>query len=177
LLLGWLVAIFALSALRDPALLAGLLVVAALVFVRGSRSVWRKVLIAVVPITFGLTLFSFLWLRLRDGHAPNFVPFLGLGLRATLIAFVSLSVLARLDLFRALAAWPTLTRLLVITLAQIHALRRIALESLLGLRSRLPRKPRTRDVVRGAGGITASLFTLGQRNARDLTDAMRSRGF
>jgi cobalt/nickel transport system permease protein len=50
-------------------------------------------------------------------------------------------------------------------------------ESLLGLRSRLPRKPRALDAVRGAGGITATLLTLATKNARDISDAMRSRGF
>ncbi|HSN92572.1 MAG TPA: hypothetical protein VLS93_15180, partial [Anaeromyxobacteraceae bacterium] len=62
-------------------------------------------------------------------------------------------------------------------LAQIHALRLLATESLLGLRSRLPRRPRTLDVVRGAGGITGAVVALAARNARDISDAMRSRGF
>jgi cobalt/nickel transport system permease protein len=33
------------------------------------------------------------------------------------------------------------------------------------------------DILRGAGGITGALFTLSSRNARDISDAMRSRGF
>jgi cobalt/nickel transport system permease protein len=70
-----------------------------------------------------------------------------------------------------------LTRLLVIILGQIHALRLLVTESLLGLRSRLPRKPGALDVVRSAGGVTATLLTLASKNARDISDAMRSRGF
>jgi cobalt/nickel transport system permease protein len=64
-----------------------------------------------------------------------------------------------------------------LALAQIHALRLLATESALGLRSRMPRKPGAVDLVRGAGGITGALFGLATRNARDISDAMRSRGF
>jgi cobalt/nickel transport system permease protein len=39
------------------------------------------------------------------------------------------------------------------------------------------RRPGALDVVRSAGGVTATLFTLSARNARDIADAMRSRGF
>jgi len=77
----------------------------------------------------------------------------------------------------ALAPWPTLSRLLVVTLAQIHSLRLLARESWLGLRSRLPRKPSAIDGLRNAGGVTATMLTLSARNARDVSDALRSRGF
>ena len=98
-------------------------------------------------------------------------------LRATLVAFVTFSVLSRVDLLRATAPFPTLSRLLVLSLAQIHALRLLATESAQGLRSRLPRRPRTRDAVRGSGAITVALLSLSARNARDVGDALRSRGF
>jgi len=31
--------------------------------------------------------------------------------------------------------------------------------------------------VHGAGGVTAAMFTLSARNAREISEAMRSRGF
>jgi len=80
-------------------------------------------------------------------------------------------------LLRALGPFPVLSRLLVVTLAQIHALRLIVTESKDGLRSRMPRRPGALDVVKSAGGITATLLMLSVRNARDISDAMRSRGF
>jgi cobalt/nickel transport system permease protein len=86
-------------------------------------------------------------------------------------------VLERVDLLGALAPYPTLARLLVVTLGQIHALRLVLTESRDGLRSRLPRRPRALDVLRNAGGITAVLLAISARNARDVSDAMRSRGF
>ena len=108
---------------------------------------------------------------------PEGAPFVALALRTAVIAFLTFAVLDRADLFRALEPWPTLTRLLVVTLAQIHALRLLAIDSRQGLRSRLVRKPGARDVVRSAGGVTAAMFTLSARNAREISDAMRSRGF
>jgi cobalt/nickel transport system permease protein len=177
LLLGWVVAVFAISATSDLRVLGGASVAAALAFRERIGRTLRRVLISVVPVTVVLSLVSWGWLRFFSGSWPDPIPFLALGLRTVLIAFVTFAVLACVDLFRALAPWPTLTRLLVMTLAQIHALRLLLTESLLGLRSRMPRKPGTLDILRGAGGITGALFTLSSRNARDISDAMRSRGF
>jgi cobalt/nickel transport system permease protein len=177
LLGGGLVAIFALSAASDPRVLAAAGALAAAVFHRGLAGTLRRVLRSVVPVSVGLSVLSFGWLRAVTGRWPDAGPFAALALRTAVIALVTFAVLARVDLLRALAPWPTASRLLVVTLAQVHALRLLATESLLGLRSRLPRRPRALDVVRGAGGITAALFTLSARNARDVSDAMRSRGF
>jgi cobalt/nickel transport system permease protein len=177
LLAAALVAVFALSAVRDLRVLAVATAVALVLFRRGLGSTLRRVVLSVVPVTLALSLVSFGWLRLVGGAWPDFTPFAALALRAGLIALVTFSVLDRVDLLRAVAPFPTVSRLLVITLAQIHALRLVATDSLEGLKSRLPRKPGALDVLRGAGGITAALFTLSLRNAREISDAMRSRGF
>jgi cobalt/nickel transport system permease protein len=131
----------------------------------------------VVPVTAALALASFAWLRLVEGAWPPAAPFAALALRATVMGLLTFSVLDRVELLRALAPYPELSRLLSLTLAQIHALRRLQTESLQGLRSRLVRKPRLIDLLRGAGGITAMLFALAVRNAQETTEAMRSRGF
>ena len=177
ILAGWLVAIFAISAITEVRPLVAASLGAMLVFRHGLLATLRRVLISVVPVTASLSVASWAWLRFMSGQAPEPAPFLALGLRTCLIAFSTFAVLARVNLFHALAAWPALTRLLVVTLAQIHALRLLTTESRLGLRSRLLRKPGAVDVVRGAGGITGALFTLSTRNAQDVSDAMRSRGF
>jgi len=177
LLAAWAVLVFALSAVTDLRALAVAATAALLLFRRGAPRALRRVAIAVLPVTAGLSAASWLLLRLVAGAPPAIGPFLALLARTVLIAFVTFSVLGRVHLLRALAPFPTLGRLLVLTLAQIHALRLLATESALGLRSRLPRKPGTLDVVRNAGAVTAALFTLSARNARDIADAMRSRGF
>jgi cobalt/nickel transport system permease protein len=178
LLLGvWAVAVFGLSALTDPVALALATILAAAVLHRGALHAARRVLRSVAPVTIALSLVSAGWLRLVGGRWPDAAPFVALALRAAVIAFVTFSALARIDLFRALAPFPTASRLLVLTLAQVHALRLVATESLFGLRSRMLRRPGPVDVVRGAGGITGALLTLSMKNARDVSDAMRSRGF
>lgn len=177
LVAGWLAAAFAVSALTDLRALAAAAAAALLVFRRGLARNLRRAARSVVPITLGLSAVSYAFLWVARGARPDWEPFAALGLRAGLVAFLTFAVLDRADLFRALEPWPTLTRLLVITLAQIHALRLLATDSLQGLRSRLVRRPGARDILRGAGGVTAAMFTLSTRNAREISDAMRSRGF
>jgi len=177
LLAAWLVAVFAVSASRDVRVLSAAGLLAAAVFWRGLGRCLGRTIRSVVPVTVGLSALSLVWLRLVGGEWPPLEPFAALALRAGVIGFVTFSVLDRVDLLRALAPFPTLSRLLVVTLAQIHALRLLATESREGLRSRMPRKPGLLDLVRGASGITAALLALSARNARDIADAMRSRGF
>lgn len=176
-LAGWLAGAFALSAVEHLGALAAAAAVALLLFRRGLVRNLGRVARSVVPVTVGLSALSWAFLYAVERRQPPLAPFAALALRAALIAFATFAVLDRVNLLRALAPWPAATRLLVLTLAQIHALRLVATDSLLGLRSRLVRKPGALDVVRGAGGITATLFTLSARNARDVADALRSRGF
>jgi cobalt/nickel transport system permease protein len=176
LVAGWAVSVFALSALTDLAALAGASAVALVLFRRGAGRELRRLAWTVVPLSLGLSLAGWIWLRLLGRPAPV-APFAALAVRAALIAFVTFSAFRRVDLLRAAAPFPTLSRLLVLSLAQIHALRLLVTESALGLRSRLPRRPGTRDVIQGSGAVTAALLTLSARNAREITDAMRSRGF
>lgn len=177
LLLAWLAAVFAVSGLRDPSLLGAAALLAGVLLWRGLPAALGRTLRSVVPVTASLSLASLLWLRWLGGAWPPLEPFLALALRTALIGFLTFSVLARVDLLRALAPWPVASRLLVVTLAQIHALRLLATESREGLRSRLPRRPGALDVARNAGGLTAALVALSARNARDIADAMRARGF
>lgn len=177
LLAAWFAACFVFSALTDPVWLAALLAAMALMFWRQAPAAARRTAVSAVPVTLFFILASWAWVRWVTDQPPDLRAYAGLALRTTLIAFTSFAVLARVDLLAALAPWPTPTRLLVVILGQVHALRLLVTESLLGLRSRLPRKPRVLDTVRGAGGITATLLTLASKNARDISDAMRSRGF
>lgn len=177
LLLAWLAAVFSVSALTELRALTGAGALALVVFRRGlARNCLRMARYA-MPLSLGLSALSWGWLFALRGTPPPVAPFAALVLRAAVIAFLTFAALDRADLFRALEPWPTASRLLVVTLAQIHALRLLATDSLQGLRSRLVRKPGARDLLRGAGGATSALFTLSARNARELSDAMRSRGF
>ena len=177
LLAAWFAACFVFSAITDPIWLAALQIAIALVFWKQAPAAARRTALSAVPLTLFLILASWGWVHFLAHQTPDLRAYAALALRTTLIAFTSFAVLARVDLLAALQPWPGLMRLLVIILGQVHALRLLVTESLLGLRSRLPRKPRALDAVRGAGGITATLLTLATKNARDISDAMRSRGF
>jgi cobalt/nickel transport system permease protein len=177
LLVGWVVAVFAISALTGLRALAVAAAMVLLAFRRGLGRNLRRAGRSVVPISVGLSAISWAFLWALRGARPDVEPFVALALRTAVIAYLTFAVLDRANLLRAFEPWPTATRLLVVTLAQIHALRLLATDSLQGLRSRLLRKPGARDVVRGAGGVTAAMFTLSARNAREISEAMRSRGF
>ena len=177
LLLAWLAGAFAVSALRDLRALGLAAALALLLFRRGAGRALLRTARSVLPVSAGLSAASLAWLRLVGGAWPPLEPFAALALRTAVIGFATFSVLDRVDLLRALAPFPVLSRLLTVTLAQIHALRLVATESRDGLRSRLPRRPGLLDVVRNAGGLTAMLFTLAARNAREIADAMKARGF
>jgi cobalt/nickel transport system permease protein len=177
LLAGALAAAFALSAVTDWRALAAAAAVTLALLARGARAHLRRVARLVLPLSLGASLATVAFDRLAGRAGSGWEPLLALNLRAALIAFLVFAVLARVDLLRALAPWPWAMRLLVLALAQIHALRLLATDSLLGLRSRLPRRPGAREVVRGAGTLTGTLLVLSGRNARDIADALRSRGF
>jgi cobalt/nickel transport system permease protein len=177
LLACWFVACFVFSALTNLLLLAGAMVGVAVLLPRQVPRAARRTLLTAVPFTGAILLLTWAHARFVLHAEPALHAYAALALRAALIAFATFAVLGAVDLLAALAPWPTLSRLLVVTLAQIHALRLLARESWLGLLSRLPRKPSARDGLRNAGGVTATLLTLSARNARDISDALRSRGF
>ncbi len=176
-LIAWLAALFGLSALRDLRVLGAAALLSLVFLHRGGWRNLRRTAKSVVPITAGLSLLSLIVLRIAGGAWPAIEPYLALALRSAVMGFVTFSVLDRVQLMHALAPFPSLSRLLVVTLAQIHALRLVATESRDGLRSRMPRRPGVLDILKNAGGLTGMLFALAERNARDITDAMRSRGF
>jgi cobalt/nickel transport system permease protein len=177
LLAAWLAASFALSAFTDWRVLSAAAALALALLARGAGAHLRRVARLVLPLSLGASLLALALDRLAGRPGPGWDALLALNLRTTLLAFLALAVLARADVLAAVARWPWATRVLVVLLAQIHALRLLATDSLLGLRSRLPRRPRAREVVRSAGPITGTLLVLSARNARDVADALKARGF
>jgi cobalt/nickel transport system permease protein len=177
LLAGWVASAFVLSAVTDWRVLAAVSAVALAVFRRGALRHLGRVARLVLPLSIGASLATLGFERLAGRPLSPWPSLLALNLRTALLAFLGFAVLSRANVLRALEPWPMATRLLVVALAQVHALRLLATDSLLGLRSRLPRRPGTREVIRGAGTITATLLVLSDRNARDVADALRARGF
>jgi cobalt/nickel transport system permease protein len=176
-LLLWLVGCFAFSAVTNLWWLGGGFLAMALLLPRQALRAARRTLLSALPLSLAAVVLTYCHARFILHAAADLQAYAALVLRASLIAFASFAVLGATDLLAALAPWPTLSRLLVVTLAQIHALRLLVRESWLGLLSRLVRKPSALDGLRNAGGVTATLLTLSARNARDIADALRARGF
>jgi cobalt/nickel transport system permease protein len=176
-LLLWLIGCFGFSAVTNLWWLGGGLLAVALLFPRQAWRAARRTLLTAVPLSLAILLLTYCHARFILHVTPDLHAYAALALRAALIAFATFSVLGAVDLLAALAPWPTFSRLLVVTLAQIHALRLLVRESWLGLQSRLLRKPSALDGLRNAGGVTATLLALSARNARDIADALRARGF
>jgi cobalt/nickel transport system permease protein len=176
LLAGWLAASFALSAVRDWRVLAAALLLALVAFRAGAGAHLRKVARLALPLSALASAATLAFDRLAGRAGADAGAIAALNLRTVLLAFLALAVLARADVLRALEPWPAASRLLAVALGEIHALRLLAVDSRLGLRSRLPRRPGTGEVVRGAGAVTGTLLLLSARNARDVADALRARG-
>jgi cobalt/nickel transport system permease protein len=176
LLAGWIAASFALSAVSDWRALAAAAALALALFHRGAGAHLRRVLVVALPLSALASAAALAFDRLAGRAGAGAGTIAALNLRTVLLAFLALAVLSRADVLRALEPWPAASRLLAVALGEIHALRLIAVDSRLGLRSRLPRRPRTAEVIRGAGAITGTLLVLSGRNARDVADALRSRG-
>lgn len=173
----WLVAVFGVSAVADLRALGVLALLALALLWRGALAALRKVALSALPLTVFLAAASWAWVTLLERRAPDVLPFAALLARTCLIAFLTFAVLARVRLLPALAPWPTLSRLLVISLGQIHALRLLMSESALALKSRSPRKPTMGTLIANSGSLTGAMLSLSTRNAREITEAMRSRGF
>jgi len=101
LVVGWLAAVFAISALTDLHALAAVAAVALLVFRRGLGRSLRRAARSVVPLSAGLSAISWAFLWAARGARPDLQPFVALTLRTTIIAFVTFAVLDRANLFRA----------------------------------------------------------------------------
>ncbi|MGC4121483.1 MAG: hypothetical protein QM765_44295 [Myxococcales bacterium] len=177
ILAAWLVAVFGVSAVSDLRVLGVVALVSVAVLWRGALKALRRVALSAFPLTLFLAAASWGWVWLWERRTPELLPYAALLARTCLIAFLTFAVLGRVQLLSALAPWPTLARLLTICLAQIHALRLLLSESALALKSRLPRKPTVATVIANSGGLTGSMLSISTRNAREITEAMRSRGF
>jgi len=99
-LVAWAVAVFTLSAISDLRLLLLSGLAALLLFRRGAARVAARVLAVVAPPALGLSLVSWGWLAVTGGNPPV-APYAALLARTLVIAFLSLSVLRRVDLLRA----------------------------------------------------------------------------
>ncbi len=175
-LAGYLAAVLAISAVTDVRTLGALWLAAFLFFARDAPAALRRALILAGPYVLVVVAAVALSRRQATGAWDFGEVGAGVALRCLLLAFVSLATIRRLNLAKALAFSWTLSTLLAVTLSQVFLYRRLIRDFALALRSRTPRRPRTSEALRSSATLTGSCLTLAVHHARDVADALRSRG-
>ncbi len=176
LLLGlYLAAIIAATLVHRPTLLAGGLLLVALLSGREAARIGRGALLAVLPFAGVLSLSMLAAGHLAGGSVPAYL--LRMNLRLLLLTWMSLLLTRRVNLFRALAFSPRLSALLVLASGQIRVTRRLLAEFRLALASRSPERPGLRLLYQHAGATGRHFLRRSLRDGEELAQALRSRGF
>lgn len=175
LLIGWLLAIIAITFVHDPLQLA-ILVALALVLQGGAAP--RTALRALAAVAFVNVAVSFAFvLSAWMSGEPWGVFVLRLNLRVFLLALITFWMVRRVDLVRAAAVTPSLQFLVVLVLGQIRTLKAMLLDYRLALASRSATRPSLRIRMRSAGSQVGAMMEKAERNSEQLNQGMRARGF
>lgn len=175
LLIGWLVAVVAVTFLHDPAWLAGLLLATLALQGRQAPGVLRRALVAVVFVNVSV---SVAWIAAALWHdQPWLNVVLRLNLRVLLIAVLTFAVLRRVDVVRAVEPLPALRFVTVLVLGQIGALSRMLADFRDAFASRSPTRPPLKIRFTHAGRQAAALVDKAERQCDELNQGMRARGF
>jgi cobalt/nickel transport system permease protein len=105
------------------------------------------------------------------------LPLMRLNLRVFLLTLLSFSVMAHINLFKALRFSEPLTYTLVLTQSQISTFRRASEDFQLALASRSLNPPTLRDRYRSAAATVAWLFEKSFFASKEIALALKSRGF
>lgn len=174
-LVSWLAAVVAITFVHDPGLLAGLLLLA--LAAQGARApkIALRALIAVtlVNLTVSIAFVASAWLSGEEWML--FV--LRLNLRVFLLALLTFWMIRHVDLARAAAPWPALQFLVVLTLGQIRSFTTLLTDYRMAFASRSPTRPPLRVRFGSAGRQAAAMMEKAERQAEELNQGMRVRGF
>lgn len=159
---------------HDPALLAlGLLVALAL----AGAERWRilgKSLLAILAFNLSVSLGYVLVALWRGDFRPEWL--LVANLRVLLMVTLGFWFVARVDLLKALAGWPTATLVATLALGQIRSFERMLRDFRLAFESRNIARPRLIDRRHQAGAQAVALLDKAQAQSTEVALAMRSRG-
>ncbi|NWG32016.1 MAG: ABC transporter permease [Rhodocyclaceae bacterium] len=97
-------------------------------------------------------------------------------LRVLLMAYLGFWCVARVNLLKALQAWPTATLVAALALGQARAFERLIRDFRLAFASRTPCRPRLGDRRHHAAAQAMALLDKAQAQSTEVALAMRSRG-
>lgn len=151
--------------------LAGAVIIAG----REAPSIAKRSLLAILLFNSVVTL-SYASLALYQGEFSSHYVLL-LNLRVFLLTFLTFLLGRKFNPFRAFVFSRTLQYLLTLSYSQVMNFRRTFHDFRLALRSRLPARPRMRDLNRHGAAVISYFLDKSMHNAVTITQALKSRGF
>ncbi len=164
-----------LTSIHDVRFLGTAVVAVLLLSGRRAPGLLRRALGTFLWFNLAVTLAYLLSTLVRGNTSWSFVALINL--RVAALTFSAFWITSRINILSALSFSPTLVYLLTIAYSQIITLRRVLLNSREALRSRTLGPLGFGDLYRHRAGVGAFLFGRGLRDATEITQAMRSRGF
>jgi cobalt/nickel transport system permease protein len=173
--LAYLAAVVVITSWHDLHFLLGGLAVSAVLAGRNALPIGRRSLLAVLAFNAVVTLAYLVVSQLHGSFSLHYVALINL--RVLLLTFLTFLLVARVNLFRALAFSRTLLYLVTLAYSQALTLRRVADDFRMALRSRTLGHLARRDVYRHRAALGQFLLSKSLHDAREIAQAMKSRGF
>jgi cobalt/nickel transport system permease protein len=168
-------AVLAASLVHRSEWLAGMLAVSLLLCGRDLRRLLLKAVKAVLVFNLAVGV-GYAALALWRGDDP-WPTLLLINLRVLLLTLLGFLLLARVNLFCALAFSRTLSYLLGLAYSQALTFRRAHDDFRLALISRSPLRPSLADRYRASAAAVSWFMDKAQHNSRETAQALRARGF
>lgn len=171
----YLAAVLVASVVHSPPALAGGLLAALVLAGRAAPGVLRRAVLAVLAVNLLVSVGYAAW-SLAHASAP-WEALLRFNLRVLLLTTLTFVLMARVNLFRALAFSPSLVYVLGLAYSQALVLRRAHEDFRMALESRSPGRPRLRDRYRAAAASASWYVEKSLQTAGQSAQALRARGF
>ena len=175
LLLGWLISVVAITMLHDLGLLVPLMVGLLLMHGRqAGHALWRA-LAAVAVVNLAVSI-GFVVVSIHE-QRPWIEALLRLNLRVLSLALLTLWVIPRVRIERALQGLGGLPFLATLVQGQIRTLGRVVADCRMALDSRSALRLRWRDRMRGADRQLGAVLCKAELQSEALSQGMESRGY
>jgi len=171
----YLAGVLFLTSFHGMAVMAGAAIVLAVFSGRSFFRLAKRTFFALLLFNSAVSI-SYMLLSMTRG-APFLAPLLLINARTYLLTFSTFLLIERVNLFSALSFSKTLTFLLTLSYSQILTFRRLLSELLLSMKSRTIIRPGRRDLYRFVSSAVYLFLDRSIRNSREITLAMKSRGF
>ncbi len=174
-LLFYAAAVIVVTSYHNIMFLAGFLVVMFVLSGAQFLLLFRKAFFAVVFFNSIISV-SYLTVSLIQGH-PWAQYIVLINLRVFLLTFMGFFIINRVNLFKALSFSSTMTFILVLAGSQILTFKKIYDDFAFALKSRVIKRAQTKDLHNYISSMICFFLNKSVNNSREVTQAMRSRGF